>query len=66
MIEPAVLEIATGLGDRHYREPARAFVLLCRDAGLFAARLVALDGSKFRAEGLQMSDLVAKLVKPLG
>ncbi len=27
----------------------RAFVLLCRDAGLFAARLVALDGSKFRA-----------------
>ncbi|GEP01910.1 IS1182 family transposase [Methylobacterium haplocladii] len=28
---------------------ARAFVLLCRDAGLFAARLVALDGSKFRA-----------------
>lgn len=27
----------------------RAFVLLCRDAGLFVARLVALDGSKFRA-----------------
>ncbi len=27
----------------------RAFVLLCRDTGLFAARLVALDGSKFRA-----------------
>lgn len=27
----------------------RAFVLLCREAGLFAARLVALDGSKFRA-----------------
>lgn len=27
----------------------RAFVLLCRDAGLFAAQLVALDGSKFRA-----------------
>jgi transposase len=27
----------------------RAFVLLCRDAGLFQARLVALDGSKFRA-----------------
>lgn len=27
----------------------RAFVLLCRDAGLFAGRLVALDGSKFRA-----------------
>lgn len=27
----------------------RAFVLLCRDAGLFSARLVALDGSKFRA-----------------
>lgn len=27
----------------------RAFVLVCRDAGLFAARLVALDGSKFRA-----------------
>jgi len=28
---------------------ARAFMLLHRDAGLFAARLVALDGSKFRA-----------------
>jgi transposase len=27
----------------------RAFVLLCRDAGLFTVRLVALDGSKFRA-----------------
>ena len=27
----------------------RAFVMLCRDAGLFQARLVALDGSKFRA-----------------
>ena len=27
----------------------RAFVPLCRDAGLFAARLAALDGSKFRA-----------------
>jgi transposase len=27
----------------------RAFVLLCREAGLFSARLVALDGSKFRA-----------------
>ena len=27
----------------------RAFVLLCRDAGLFTARLVALDGSRFRA-----------------
>jgi transposase len=27
----------------------RAFMLVCRDAGLFAARLVALDGSKFRA-----------------
>jgi transposase len=27
----------------------RAFVLFCRDGGLFRARLVALDGSKFRA-----------------
>jgi transposase len=27
----------------------RAFVLFCREQGLFAARLVALDGSKFRA-----------------
>lgn len=27
----------------------RAFVLVCRDAGLFPARLVTLDGSKFRA-----------------
>ena len=27
----------------------RAFVLFCRDQGLFVARLVALDGSKFRA-----------------
>jgi len=27
----------------------RAFVMLCREAGLFQARLVALDGSKFRA-----------------
>lgn len=27
----------------------RAFVLVCRDAGLFSARLVAIDGSKFRA-----------------
>jgi transposase len=27
----------------------RAFVLLCRDAGLFTAPLIALDGSKFRA-----------------
>jgi transposase len=27
----------------------RAFVLFCRDQGLFAVRLVALDGSKFRA-----------------
>lgn len=27
----------------------RAFVMVCRDAGLFTARLVALDGSKFRA-----------------
>ena len=28
---------------------SRAFVLLCREAGLFTARLIALDGSKFRA-----------------
>jgi transposase len=27
----------------------RSFVLFCRDQGLFTARLVALDGSKFRA-----------------
>jgi transposase len=27
----------------------RSFVMLCRDAGLFTARLIALDGSKFRA-----------------
>jgi transposase len=27
----------------------RAFVMFCRDQGLFTARLVALDGSKFRA-----------------
>jgi hypothetical protein len=27
----------------------RTFVILCRDAGLFTARLIALDGSKFRA-----------------
>jgi transposase len=27
----------------------RAFVLFCRETGLFTARLVALDGSKFRA-----------------
>jgi transposase len=27
----------------------RAFVLFCRNQGLFAARLIALDGSKFRA-----------------
>jgi len=27
----------------------RTFVLFCRDQGLFVARLVALDGSKFRA-----------------
>ncbi|TIS76145.1 MAG: hypothetical protein E5W94_18760 [Mesorhizobium sp.] len=27
----------------------RAFVMLCRDAGLFQARLVALDGPKVRA-----------------
>lgn len=27
----------------------RAFVLFCRDQGLFAGRLLALDGSKFRA-----------------
>lgn len=27
----------------------RAFILFCRDQGLFTARLVALDGSKFRA-----------------
>jgi transposase len=27
----------------------RAFVLFCRDQGLFTARLVALDGSRFRA-----------------
>jgi transposase len=27
----------------------RAFVLFCRDQGLFSARLMALDGSKFRA-----------------
>jgi transposase len=27
----------------------RAFVTLCRDAGLFSARLIAVDGSKFRA-----------------
>ena len=27
----------------------RAFVLFCRDQGLFTARLVALEGSKFRA-----------------
>jgi transposase len=27
----------------------RTFVMLCREAGLFTARLIALDGSKFRA-----------------
>lgn len=27
----------------------RAFVILCRDAGLFSARLIVVDGSKFRA-----------------
>jgi Transposase domain (DUF772) len=31
----------------------QAFVLFCRDQGLFAARLVALDGSKFRAAARQ-------------
>lgn len=31
----------------------RAFVFLCRDAGLFSARLVAIDGSKFRAAASQ-------------
>ena len=30
-------------------ETCRAFVLFCRDQDLFTARLVALDGSKFRA-----------------
>lgn len=31
----------------------RAFVLFCRDAGLFAARLVSIDGAKFRAAASQ-------------
>ena len=30
----------------------RAFVLLCREAGLFSAQLIALDGSKFRAAAI--------------
>jgi hypothetical protein len=30
-------------------DSCRAFVLFCRDQGLFTARLVALDGSKFGA-----------------
>jgi transposase len=32
---------------------SRAFVLFCRDAGLFAARLVCIDGAKFRAAASQ-------------
>jgi transposase len=47
----------------------RAFVMLCRDAGLFQARLVALDGSKFRAvassqkivDGSKIADETARL-----
>lgn len=31
----------------------RAFVLFCRDQGLFAARLVSIDGAKFRAAASQ-------------
>ncbi|WP_029006224.1 IS1182 family transposase [Azorhizobium doebereinerae] len=31
----------------------RAFVLFCRDQGLFTARLVAIDGAKFRAAASQ-------------
>lgn len=31
----------------------RAFVLFCRDQGLFAARLVSIDGAKFRAVASQ-------------
>jgi transposase len=31
----------------------RAFVMFCRDQGLFAARLVAIDGAKFRAAASQ-------------
>jgi len=33
----------------------RAFVMLCREAGLFTARLIALDGSKFRAAASRKS-----------
>lgn len=47
----------------------RSFILFCRDQGLFAARLVALDGSKFRAAASprrimnreQISEEIAKL-----
>jgi transposase len=38
----------------------RAFVLFCRDQGLFAAKLVAIDGSKFRAAASQIRILDAQ------
>ena len=42
----------------------RAFVLFCREQGLFAARLVALDGSKFRAVARAPSGLWANARSP--
>src|SRR5579871_4350894 len=52
----------------------RAFVMLCRDSGLFQARLVALDGSKFRAVASRkkilgreaIADEVARLDRKIG
>jgi len=45
------------------RQVCRAFVLLCRDQGLFGGELVAIDGSKFKASNNRARNVTQRQLK---
>jgi transposase len=48
---------------RAIRATCRQFVLLCREFGLFAERLVAIDGSKFKAVNTRDKNYTQSVIK---
>lgn len=45
------------------RQVCRAFILLCRDQGLFGGELVAIDGSKFKASNNRARNVTQRQLK---
>jgi transposase len=45
------------------RQVCRAFILLCRDQGLFGGELVAIDGSKFKASNNRSRNITQRQLK---